>query len=123
MSDKPYLTILRNEFDGEDQSFILRLRSDLIWDKAAFLRLVTAMEQCCVDLEGTQKFDRWLAEGFWYFAWFVREWASHESFPRVFSSEYYEGAFNLLFDLSFYFFSGDHPYTDRCFPFFTENPN
>lgn len=39
-----YLTILRREFEAEDGSFLLSLRVHADWDKAAFSRLVRAME-------------------------------------------------------------------------------
>jgi hypothetical protein len=117
VSDKAYLTILRKEFTAENGSFLLQLRCDLRWDQEAFLRLTTAMERCCSDLENAEYFDRWLADGFWYLSFFVKSWASHENFLRELPDEYYRDAFQLLFDLASYFFTGSHPYIDRRFRF------
>lgn len=35
--------VLRREFDAEEGSFLLRLRGDLEWDRAAFTSLERAM--------------------------------------------------------------------------------
>ncbi len=120
MAEKPNFAILRDEFAAEDGSFLIQLRCGLKWDRAAFLRLVTAMDQCCADLEGAEQVERWVADGFWYVSWFVQSWATHENFPREFPEKYYQDAFRLLFDLASYFFSGSHPYTDRRFRFIEE---
>jgi hypothetical protein len=110
-----YLPTLRNEFEAGDASFLIQLRCDLHWSKAAFTRLVTAMEQCCADLENADHVDRWAADGFWYMSWFVQSWSSDENFPREFPDQYYRDAYELLFDLASYFFTGAHPYENRSF--------
>jgi hypothetical protein len=120
VTDRPYLAILRDEFAAEDSSFLIHLRCDLKWDKRAFLRLVTAMEQCCADIEDAKQVERWLADGFWYVSWFVQSWATHQNFRWEFAPDYYEGASRLLVDLASYFFSGCHPYEDGRFSFIEE---
>jgi hypothetical protein len=121
MTEKPYLTILRREFAAEDSSFLIQLRGNLKWDKQAFLRLVTAMEQCCAEIENDERVDRWLADGFWYISWFAESWATHKNFPKEFPEEYYRDAFETLSMLAEYFFTGSHPYTNRRFPFLEKN--
>jgi hypothetical protein len=104
-----YKSILRREFDAEKASFLLQLRG-LVWDKAAFSRLVLAMEQCAVAHEGQNAIERWIAKGFWYVEWFSKEWASHPSFPRLHGEEYYKAARERLEDLSWWLFTGNSPY-------------
>ena len=81
-----YSSVLQQEFEAREGSFLLRLRVDLRWDKAAFTRLTVAMLACCqaydegnapaTVLESSrepQVAPRWLAEGHWYLDTFVRE--------------------------------------------------
>jgi hypothetical protein len=118
MTEKPYLTVLRSEFAAaEESSFLIQLRCNLKWDKQAFLRLATAMEQCCTGMENAEHVDRWLADGFYFLSWFVQSWATHKNFPKEFPEDYYEEAFQLLSDLASYFFTGSHPYTGKRFRF------
>jgi hypothetical protein len=65
--------------------------------RAAFSRLVAAME-------------RWIAEGFWYYQGFVRDWTSHPNFPRPYGESYYEVAYKRLSDLAYWMFMGESPY-------------
>jgi hypothetical protein len=102
--------ILRREFDAEEGSFLLQLRCDLVWDKAAFSRLVAAMEKCAVGHEGRQVIARWIAEGFWYLEKFVPEHCGHPAFPRRHGDEYYESAYERLRDLSYWLFVGESVY-------------
>ena len=68
-------SILRSEFEGlENSAFLLQLRINLTWDVAAFSRLITAMEACALAHEEASTLPRWIAEGFWYYGYFVREW-------------------------------------------------
>src|SRR2546425_3706735 len=41
-----FMTILKNEFDAGEGSFLIKLRPNLEWDKDAFNRLVNAMKLC-----------------------------------------------------------------------------
>ncbi len=115
MAAKNYLDILRNEFEAGNDSFLIQLRGDLVWSKQAFAHLVSAMQDCCLDLEGAERVDRWLANGFWYVAWFVESWTAHGDFPRKFPDQYYKDAYLLLSELASYFFTGEHPRLDRRF--------
>ena len=105
-----YESILRHEFAAEDGSFLLQLRCDLTWDKAAFSRLVVAMEQCAVAHAGRDVIERWVAEGFWYLERFTQDWSIHPSFPRLHGEDYYKAAYERLGDLSYWLFVGDSPY-------------
>jgi hypothetical protein len=105
-----YLEILKHEFAAGEGSFLIQLRPNLTWDKEAFSKLVTAMEACCKSCEGQELLERWLAEGFWYMPWFVKNWTEHPSFPRPQPQEYYEKALERLNDLAYWFFFGCSPY-------------
>lgn len=99
---------LRDEFDAADGSFLSQLRCQLHWDKIAFARLVSAMECCAKAHEGRGTVERWMANGFWYFCWFVPEWSGHPDFPLP-EADYHRKACARIFDLSTWFFSGVHP--------------
>jgi hypothetical protein len=107
-----YLTVLRDEFDAEEGSFLIQMRSDLRWDKVAFTRLIVAMEQCCQAIDEQEKVDRWVAGGFWYVSFTIRDWTTHEQFPQDHGADYYEQAYQRLDDLAFWFFMGESPYQE-----------
>lgn len=107
-----YLAQLKSQFDGDDGSFIIRLRCDYEWDKNAFTKLIEAMRICCERTANDDKLDRWLADGFWYFAIMVRAIASHSEFRRIYPQEYYDYAFRRLEDLADWFFTGQRPYLE-----------
>ena len=105
-----YLKLLRHEFEAGDGSFLIQLRSDLIWEKASFNRLIAVMQSCCEAFSRSDTLERWMAEGFWYVPWFVRDWTTHPNFPRIHQPEYYEKAYERLDDLAYWFFFGESPY-------------
>ena len=105
-----YLEILRSEFEAEDDSFLIKLRSELMWDQAAFNQLSSAMKVCCERQVSSEPVERWLARGFWYVPGFVRDWTTHPNFPKVYPAEYYESAYRRLDDLAFWFFFGESPF-------------
>ena len=106
------LSVLRSEFDAADGSFLLQLRCDLHWDQTAFARLTDAMLAYASGRDSSADIPRWLAEGFWYVDWFVREWSTHPSFPREHEQTYYEAAYERLHDLAYFLFVGESPYDD-----------
>ncbi len=73
---------LKSEFKAEEGSFLIQLRPGLEWNKEAFRRLVAVMRACCQECEGKDSFERWLANGFWFIPPFVKDWTTHEAFPR-----------------------------------------
>ena len=105
-----YLLVLRNEFEAGEGSFLIQLRPHLEWNKASFSRLVAAMQKCCQEYSDADSLDRWMAQGFWYVPWFVRDWTTHESFPRIHAAGYYDKAYQRLDDLAYWFFFGESPY-------------
>ncbi|MCU0783799.1 MAG: hypothetical protein MUF81_07070 [Verrucomicrobia bacterium] len=107
-----FMTILKNEFDAGEGSFLIKLRPNLEWDKDAFNRLVTAMKLCAESKSSEPKLERWVAEGFWFVSWFVRSWAAHPRFPKDHAADYYERAFSRLDDLAYWYFKGLSPYKD-----------
>lgn len=104
------MTVLKNEFEAGEGSFLIKLRPQMEWDKAAFNRLTSAMKRCAESKSNDQKLERWEAEGFWFVPRFVREWATHPNFPKVHSTECYDKAFTRLDDLAFWYFAGQSPY-------------
>jgi hypothetical protein len=104
------LELLRREFGAEDGSFLLRLRSDLYWDRAAFSRLEQAMRRVCAQQESQQQLGRWLVEGYWYLSDNVPAHTSHPGFPRPEPAEYYQAVIKRLWDLQYWFVMGQSPY-------------
>jgi len=105
-----FMTILKNEFDAGEGSFLIKLRPNLEWDKEAFNRLATAMKRCAESKSNEPKLERWVVEGFWFVPRFVREWASHPNFKKVHAADYYPRAFTRLDDLAYWYFMGRSPY-------------
>ena len=108
-----YIEDLRREFEAGDNSFLIKLRLELTWDKVSFANLVSLMQTCCENYESEQKFERWIAEGFWYIPQFIIDWTTHPRFLKKYSKDYYEKAYECLKDLAFYFFIGQHPRIDK----------
>jgi hypothetical protein len=107
-----YELVLKHEFAAEEGSFLVQLRCNLHWDRDAFSRLITAMEQCAVDHQGRDHIERWIAEGFWYLERFTQEWSTHANFPRLHGEDYYQAAYEQLRDLSYWLFVGKSIYQD-----------
>jgi hypothetical protein len=110
--DADDLELLRREFSAQDGSFLLQLRLDLHWDRQAFSRLEQAMRRACAQLESRDDLDRWLAEGYWYLSDFVPGHTSHPNFPRPEPAGYYQAAIQRLWDLQYWFVTGQSPYLD-----------
>jgi hypothetical protein len=122
-----YSAVLVHEFSADEGSFLLQLRVQLTWDKAAFTRLTEAMLACGQAYDAHARraagigygadatpLPRWLAEGFWYLGTFVQEWTTHPAWAERTAPEqgYYDAAYVRLFMLAEWFFTGDCPYTD-----------
>lgn len=104
--------VLRREFEAVEGGFLLRLRCDLAWDRAAFSRLEQAMRFACGQHERHDDVPRWMAEGFYEVSHFVAEWTSHPNFPRPEPAEYYQDCLERLRDLADWFFRGWHAYQE-----------
>jgi hypothetical protein len=99
--------VLRDEFGASPGSFLLTLRCNLEWNEHAFNRLTQAMFEYVRTRNRETDIPRWIAEGFWYLDWFVKDWSMHESFPREHDESYYEAAYERLHDLAYWLFVGE----------------
>ncbi|MBC8104562.1 MAG: hypothetical protein H7Z41_18460 [Cytophagales bacterium] len=102
---------LRDEFGAEEGSFLIRLRIELEWDRAAFTRLTQAMEECCRARADEDLLPRWMAEGFWYVPSFTRGHTNHPAWKSYLATDpdYYKAGRERLDDLAFWFFLGESP--------------
>ncbi len=127
--EEDYLAILRYEFSAQEGSFLLQLRCDMHWDKTAFDRVTQAMRRCCQHYQKapapSQEQDlpaeemllpRWLAEGFWYMATFVRGHTSHPAWEQTIAAEpaYFKKAYHRLEMLAAWFFDGECPWRNEA---------
>ncbi len=102
--------ILRHEFEAGEGSFLIRLRCDLVWDRAAFTRLERAMRAVCERHQDADLLERRLAEGFYELSTWVRDWSTHPNFPRPAPESYHSACLERLEDLADWFFRGESPY-------------
>ena len=122
-----YVSVLAHEFSGEEGSFLLQLRVEMAWDNSAFSRLTEAMLACCRAYDegnpqptlfgptyDTARLPRWLAGGFWHVCTFVEGHTSHPAWSARKAREqaYYDAAYQRLFMLGEWFFTGKCPYKD-----------
>ncbi|GAB3271718.1 hypothetical protein [Kineosporia babensis] len=106
------LAVLRSEFDAEDESFLLAMRTDLSWNRAAFTRLEQALREVCAESVGAEELPRWLAEGFYELSHDVANWTAHPNFPRPEPESYYTDCLERLQDLADWFFRGWSAYPE-----------
>ena len=92
--------ILKDEFAGKEGSFLMTLRGEGKWSKTLFLRLFNAMVECCKANEGDDSIERWIADGFWYLSWYVKQEAEEFGF----NTKYYTNAITNLDHLAFWLF-------------------
>jgi len=107
------LDVLRNDLEAGDGSFLIQTRVHLEWDREAFSRLTEAMLVYCEAHTGDETLERWVASGFYYLSFAVKDWTTHPNFPRPYPPEYYEKAYERLSDLGYYCLFGDSPYEAR----------
>jgi len=108
---------LAREFAAEEGSFLLRLRCDLAWDRAAFTRLERAMRAACEQCRSRDTLDRWAAEGFHHVATWIPTWTAHPNFPRPTPDSYYQDCLTRLEDLADWYFRGWSAYPeDHAWP-------
>ena len=105
-----YLDILRHELEADDDSFLIKMRVELEWDREAFSRMTEAMRIYCDSHTEGEVIERWVVSGFYYLSWAVKDWTTHPNFPRPYPQEYYDCAYQRLFELGCYFFDGTTPY-------------
>ena len=97
---------LKSQFDGDDGSFLIRLRCENTWDRDAFDRLVHAMKACCISSADSDTLDRWIADGFWDAEHSARDWISQSDSV---TDPYYQSAIELLHELAYWYFRGESP--------------
>jgi hypothetical protein len=104
---------LRREFQAEESSFLLQLRGEIRWDPVAFGRMTALMLEVVKSRNPEVPIPRWLAEGFWFLDWFVKDWSTHPNFPRPLAERYYRRAYERLHDLAYWLFMGKSPYENE----------
>ncbi len=104
--------ILKREFDGEDGTFLIIARCELVWDWEAFKKLTRAMYDVAEKANNQNSIETWIANGFWFCDTWIRDWTSHPDFPRP-EKQAYEDAIELIHDLAYFLFSGESPYEDN----------
>ncbi len=105
-----HLLVLEEELQSADGSFALELRCNLYWNKAAFVRLVSAMQEYLETRPKSETLERWIAEGFWHMEHFVKDVSTHVAFRRAYEPQYYDDAYERLHALSHWLFIGESPY-------------
>ena len=98
-----FLSELKQQFDAEDNTFLMTIRDELYWNWDQFFSLSSLMYQVADTFHHQEEIDKWIAEGFWFCDTWIREWTMHSYFPQP-SPEQHEGALNLIHDLAFYLF-------------------
>lgn len=108
-----HLDLLRREFEADEGTFLLGLRGESPeWNKAAFSCLERAMRWTCEHFQDHDQLDRWLAEGFYYVSWFIRDWTAHPGFTRPEPQQYYSDCIQRIGDLADWFFHGTNDYVE-----------
>ena len=110
-----YKEILINEFNAGDNSFLLDIRCNINFDKNKLLNLLHSAYYYCLNFNEDKHLDRFFASGFWYISHFVKDWTSHENFreKNILDDDYYEKVYEIIYDLSFWYFMNESPYMDK----------
>ncbi len=103
----------RRELDGEENSFILKLRVDLCWEPDHAVALLTRMYSYIHSTVGARVLHREVAGDIWFLIQFIRNWSSHEAFRHAnpYPDEYYNEVYELLYILGDWYFTGECPFT------------
>ncbi|MFK3982670.1 hypothetical protein ACI2K4_20125 [Micromonospora sp. NPDC050397] len=88
------------------------LYSERRWDRTAFTRVEQAMRAVAEEYAGRDQLDRWLAEGYFWMATWVRDHTSHPEFPRPEPESYHDACIERLWELADWFFRGEHVYQE-----------
>ncbi|UOD29216.1 hypothetical protein INH39_27990 [Massilia violaceinigra] len=104
------LEALKEAFQSDD-GFLVELRCFARWNKAAFARLVAAMQHYLQSAEPGEHVERWIAEGFWMHDAMVRE-LSRSTTRSAAEQVYYDAAYQRLGELAGWFFTGQSPWQD-----------
>ena len=101
---------LIDELNAEKGSFLLELRTDFNWNHNSFLNLLSELNNECKKTKKDLNLSRDIASGIWYISDFIKSWAEHKNFPKKYSDEYYEKAYELINDLAYSYFMSESPY-------------
>jgi hypothetical protein len=100
-----HLHILRREYEGTEDSFLLRLHAN-DWDLNAYAKLDRAMLWTCHHYESANQLERWLSEVFYRAASLSADITANPAFHAVATREYYAEAVLRLYLFADWFFSG-----------------
>ncbi|WMI68193.1 hypothetical protein [Mangrovimonas sp. YM274] len=101
---------LKDELNAEDGSFLLELRTDLNWNHDSFINLLTELNTECKRTKENLNLSRDIASGIWHISDFIKNWTEHNNFPKKYSDEYYNKAYELINDLTYSYFMAESPY-------------
>ncbi|WP_299767707.1 hypothetical protein [uncultured Dokdonia sp.] len=104
---------LKGELIAEEGSFLLELRTGISWNHNSFINLLKEAHKEYQNTKNDSELNREIAEGIWYISHFIKEWSSHENFPKVHSNEYYSKAYDLIHDIAYEYFMGESVYTSE----------
>jgi len=104
---------LLDELNGENGSFILELRIYLNWNHTSFINLMIELFRASQKTKYDITLQREIASGVWYISTFIKSWTEHENFPKKFSQEYYNKAYELINDLAWSYFMADSPFNSE----------
>ncbi|GIO96723.1 hypothetical protein J14TS5_18090 [Paenibacillus lautus] len=110
--------LLIDELEAGENSFLLDIRCNINWDHDKFVNLVTLINEYTKSIKACIQLDRQIASGIWYIFTFVQDWTSHDSFRNHntrYSIDYYNEAYDLLYEVCNYFFTGILNYIDDNF--------
>ncbi len=104
---------LMQELNAEDNSFLIEFRIDLNWNHISFVNLLNKLYEECQNRENDTMLSREIAGGIWYISNYIEDWSQHKAFPKKFSKEYYELAYELINDLTYHYFVGESLYQSK----------
>lgn len=106
---------IKYEFDGEDNSFLIKIRVHLHWDHSHFVEVMNLFYNFILHNDNINFLERDIARGFWFYANFVKEWSSHVNFraKNKYSNDYFNQAYEIIYFLADWYFTGECPFTEH----------
>lgn len=113
--NKELIEGLLNEFRGEENSFLITIRCDLEWSHTKFVKLLNTMRDYCKQKESNDPLDKEITQGFWFVSFYIKDWTSHPGFRNAnkFPDDYYIQSYELIYDLSYWYFMEEPIYIDE----------
>lgn len=106
-------TILKAEYEAQENTFVFQLRCGRGWDKAAYYRLFRAMLECCKAHDGRPQVERWIADLFWWLDSYPRHLVGN---GKLNEDDYYQNAVVNFNHLTHWLFSGQRRPDDQFEP-------